>query len=117
MGPSFTAWKQFPDSQRGGVVEAPIGPGVYEVRLIANSEPVAFGYSKRVAQDLSRLRPNTTAPSWMRRLMRDAEGLTPSELEYRTCAAATLDEAKSIARGMLGRRQIQFMRRAHLAWA
>jgi hypothetical protein len=117
MAGSFTPWKQFPDPQRGGVIEAPIGPGVYEVRRIANGEPVAFGYSKKVAQDLLRLRPAPTAPSWMRRLMRGTAGLTPSELEYRTCAATTIGDAKSIARGMLGRRQIQFMRRAHLAWA
>jgi hypothetical protein len=117
MAGSWTPWKQFPDSQRGGVVEAPIGPGVYEVRRISNGELVAFGYSGKVAQDLSKLRPNTAAPSWMRRLTRNAADYAPTELEYRTCAAGTKGQAKALARGLLGRRQVNFMRRANLAWA
>ena len=117
MASFWTPWKQFPDSQRGGVVEAPIGPGVYEVRRISTGELVAFGYSGKVAQDLSRLRPNPASPSWMRRLTRHASDFAPSELEYRTCSAATKTQAKALARGLLGRRQVQFMRRANLAYA
>ena len=117
MASFWTPWKQFPDSQRGGVVEAPIGPGVYEVRCISTGELVAFGYSGKVAHELSRLRPNTTAPSWMRRLTRNAAEFAPSELEYRTCSAGTKSQAKALARGLLGRRQVQFMRRSHLAYA
>jgi hypothetical protein len=117
MAGSWTPWKQFPDSQRGGVVEAPIGPGVYEVRRIANGELVAFGYSAKVAQELTKLRPNQASPSWMRRLTRNASDFAPSELEYRTWSAGTKSQAKALARGLLGRRQVQFMRRANLAWA
>jgi len=114
MAGSFTPWKPFPDSQRGGVIEAPIGPGVYEVRRISNGELVAFGYSAKVAHDLSRLRPNSAAPSWMRRLVRHASDVAPNELEYRTSATGTKSQAKALARGLLGRRQIQFMRRGNL---
>jgi len=116
MAGPFTPWRPFPDPQRGGVIEAPIGPGVYEVRRIENGELVAFGYSAKVAEDLSRLRPSQAAPSWMRRLTRQASGYPPSELEYRTSATATKSQAKALARGLLGRRQIQFMRRGNLAF-
>jgi hypothetical protein len=117
MACNWTPWKAFPDAQRGGVIEAPVGPGVYEVRKIANGEMIAFGYSGKVAYELSRMRPSPAAPSWMRQLMRNAMQHSPSDLEYRTCPAATKDGAKAMARGLLGRRQAFFRRRLNLAWA
>jgi hypothetical protein len=117
MQSTWTPWKAFPDARRGGVIEAPIGPGVYEVRQITSGELVAFGFSGKVAQELSRLRPNPASPSWMRQLMRNAAEHAPTELEYRTCSAATKDEAKVMARSLLGRRQVFFRRRLSWAWA
>jgi hypothetical protein len=114
---NWTRWKPFPDAQRGGVIEAPIGPGVYEVRKIASGEMIAFGYSGKVAHELSRMRPSPAAPSWMRQLMHNAMQHSPRDLEYRTCPAAIKDGAKAMARGLLGRRQAFFRRRLNLAWA
>jgi hypothetical protein len=114
---TWTHWRPFSDPRRGGVTEAPSGPGVYEVRKIADGELVAFGYSGRVAQELSKLRPNPASPSWMRQSMRKLSEHAPSELEYRTCPAATKDEAKMMARSLLARRQVFFRRRLNPAWA
>jgi len=113
---TWTPWRPF-SNPLGGVRQARSGPGVYEVRKIADGEVVAFGYSGRVAHELAKLRPNPASPSWMRHSMRKLSELAPSELEYRICPAATKDEAKMMARSLLGRRQVFFRRRLNPAWA
>ena len=110
----WTNWKAFPDPRTGGQLEAPIGPGVYEVRDTSNGAMVAFGHSSSVAHDLAKLLPNP-APGLLGLLMRSR----PSEyrredLEYRTWAAATPAEARSNAERLRGRRDV-FMRR-RTAW-
>jgi hypothetical protein len=111
----WTPWRHFPDSVRGDLIQAPIGPGVYEVRRISNGEVVAFGPSASVARDLSAFRPQASRLPWARPFEREADAARPSEFEYRTCATATLQEAKDMARHLLGRREI-FLKR-HSAWA
>ena len=37
MVQSWSSWKRFPDVESGDNVEAPIGPGVYEVRQVVAS--------------------------------------------------------------------------------
>src|SRR5256885_191014 len=39
----WAAWKPFPISENGGHVDAPIGPGVYEVRHMGTGALGAFG--------------------------------------------------------------------------
>src|SRR5207302_855761 len=95
MVSGWAAWKPFPSSETGGHIDAPIGPGVFEVRHMATGELIAFGESARVAHDLTKLlRPS--AP-WNRLLGRKGVGHHPRDLEYRTCAAVSAYEAKIIA--------------------
>ena len=54
----WSSWKRFPDAQSGGTVEAPIGPGVYEVRHTMTGRVVAFGHAKNVASALTELKLN-----------------------------------------------------------
>ena len=109
----WASWKPFPVSENGGHIDAPIGPGVYEVRHMGTGELIAFDESAHMAHDLSKLlRP--TAP-WGRLLGRKGLVHRPSDLEYRTCAAATAYEAKIVAEQLRGRREA-FWRR-HTAWA
>jgi hypothetical protein len=89
---AWSSWKPFPDPRRGGSIEAPIGPGVYEVRRVANGDLVAFGHAGNVALALAALRK--PAPRF--RLFRSRD-LVAEELEYRTCPAHSADQAKAIA--------------------
>jgi hypothetical protein len=104
---AWTNWKPFPDPRSGAPIEAPIGPGVYEVRRISNGETVAFDHSANVARSL--LAVAAPAPRlWLfERPRADA-----SDLEYRTCAASTSMDAKSIAARMAGQRRLYWRQTA-----
>jgi hypothetical protein len=58
MVQTWSNWKRFPDAQSGEHVEAPIGPGVYEVRHTMTGRVVAFGHSANVANALADLKLN-----------------------------------------------------------
>ena len=91
-------------------MQAPIGPGVYEVRRISNGEVVAFEHTSNVARDLAAFRPRASRLPWARPFERSEEAVRASEFEYRTCSAATATEAKEMARHLLGRREIYLRR-------
>lgn len=113
---TWSGWKRFPDALTGGVVEAPIGPGVYEVRHASSGELIAFGHSGNVANAISELRvqrPNPIARLFGRR----PPASHPGDLEYRTCAAASRAEAKTAAHRLLGLRQNAWRRRLDGGWA
>ncbi len=52
---TWSNWKRFPNPERGGYVEAPIGAGLYEVRRISNGSLYDFNASGNVALALSSL--------------------------------------------------------------
>jgi hypothetical protein len=108
----WVAWKPFPNSQNGGHLDAPIGPGVYEVRHMGTGELVAFGDSRKVAHDLSKLLQ--PAAPWTRLLGRKGFDHQATDLEYRTCAATTAHEARNVADQLRGRREA-FWRRHNAA--
>jgi hypothetical protein len=108
---NWTGWKRFPNAQRGEHVEAPIGPGLYEVRQVSSGDLAAFAASPIVAYALSALRRAPSPRSWMS-LFKNKETSSSGELEYRTCAAATLSEAKMMAQCLLDRRQAYWRRSA-----
>ena len=58
MVQTWSNWRRFPDAQSGEHVEAPIGPGVYEVRHAMTGRVVAFGHSANVANALADLKLN-----------------------------------------------------------
>jgi hypothetical protein len=115
MAGFWTTWRRFPDSQQGELMQAPIGPGVYEVRRISNGEVVAFAAAASVSRDLSDFRPQGSRLPWARPFERGEAGAQASGFEYRTCGTASLQDAKEMARHMLGRREIYLKRR--YAWA
>jgi hypothetical protein len=113
MVSAWAAWKPFPNSENGEHIDAPIGPGVYEVRHTGTGELIAFGHAQSVARALGGIvrRP----ASWTRFFGRGAAAHRWSELEYRTWAAGSAYEAKIAAEQLRGRRQVYWRRRA--AWA
>jgi hypothetical protein len=96
---TWSEWKRYPRAGRGENIEAPISPGIYEVRFAGTGALHSFGAVDNVAQALSLLAVG--AKSWFGR--RDAAG-TP-ELEYRTCATSSRADARAAADRMIGRRE------------
>jgi hypothetical protein len=113
---TWTSWKRFPDAQSGDLVEAPIGPGVYEVRHTLTGRVVAFGHAANVAHALTQLKPNGGAGTLARLFRRQPSVSRVSDLEYRTCAAASRSEAKTTAQRLLGLRQTAWRRRVDMGW-
>jgi hypothetical protein len=96
---TWSEWKRYPRAGRGENIEAPISPGIYEVRFAGTGALHSFGAVDNVAQALSSL---TVAPkSWFGR--RDAAG--SPDLEYRTCATSSKSDARAAAERMIGRRE------------
>lgn len=96
---TWSEWKRYPRPGRGDNIEAPISPGIYEVRFAGTGALHSFGAVENVAQALAML---SIAPkSWFGR--RDAAAVP--DLEYRTCATSTKADAKAAAERMIGRRE------------
>jgi hypothetical protein len=114
---TWSSWKRFPDAQIGDHVEAPIGPGVYEVRHTMTGRVVAFGHAGNVANAISDLKLNGGASSIARLFRRQPLVSRVSDLEYRTCAATSRAEAKTTASRLAGLRQSAWRRRVDMGWA
>jgi hypothetical protein len=99
----WSSWKPFPEAGRGGHIEAPIGPGVYEVRRVGSGELVSFGHAASVAQALATMALRTRPRPWAALFGRGAKRAEP--LEYRVCSVDTTAAAKSFADGLRSRRQ------------
>jgi len=116
---NWTSWKSFPDARTGGALEAPIGPGVYEVRHTVSGRVVAFGSTSNVARTLSELRLNRHSTNKLTCIF-PKQPMAPRifDLEYRTCAASSRAEARDAARRLLGLKQVAWHKRltAALTW-
>src|SRR5882757_1612440 len=95
----WSDWKRYPSPAKGENIEAPISPGIYEVRFAGTGALHSFGAVDNVAQALSLL--PVASKSWFGR--REPRALP--ELEYRTCATSTKADAKTAAERMIGRRE------------
>jgi hypothetical protein len=107
---NWSSWKKFPNAERGEHVEAPIGPGIYEVRHISTGDLAAFDASGNVAHALSSLRRKK--PTWTKLFGISGRTSEGNDLEYRTCPASSVSEAKMMAQALLGRRQVYWRRSA-----
>ena len=96
---TWSEWKRYPRAGRGENIEAPITPGIYEVRYAGTGALHSFGAVDNVAQALSQLAVGSK--SWFSR--RDAAKVP--DLEYRTCATSSRADAKAAAERMIGRRE------------
>ena len=89
MAQTWSGWKRFPDAQIGDSVEAPIGPGVYEVRHTKTGQLMAFGHAANVANAIAELKFDGGVGAIARLFGKEPLVSRVSDLEYRTCAAAT----------------------------
>jgi len=105
---SWTSWKLYPNAARGESIQAPIGPGLFEVREAQSGAVFASGVSDNVAVELARLTQRSGGARWFSRRER-----TPlPDLEYRTYATASLADAKAAASVLFARREAFFGRAA-----
>jgi hypothetical protein len=96
---TWSEWKRYPRPGRGGNIEAPITPGLYEVRYAGTGALHSFEAVENVAQALALLAVGSK--SWFSR----REPAKLPDLEYRTCATSSRADAKAAAERMLGRRE------------
>ena len=96
---TWSEWKRYPRAGRGENIEAPITPGIYEVRFAGTGALHSFGAVDNVGQALSQL--TVGSKSWFGR----REPAVMADLEYRTCATSTKADAKTAAERMIGRRE------------
>jgi hypothetical protein len=114
---TWSSWKRFPDVNSGDHIEAPMGPGVYEVRHTMTGRVMAFGHAGNVAHAISELKVDGGVSPFARLFRREPLVSRVSDLEYRTCAAASRAEAKITAQRLMGLRQTAWRRRMDLGWA
>lgn len=100
MVDQWSSWKKFPEPQRGEHVDAPLGPGLYEVRRGTSGEVLAFGHSPNVAVTLAR---QTTPSFWER--WRGKMSIDVRDMEYRTMAATSPALARAHAANIERRRE------------
>ena len=95
----FTRFRPFPDPRKSEYLHAPLGPGVYDLRRISTKEQILFGIGGRCAQRMTSLLPqplgtgtrnNEAKRKYLLRHIKD--------IEYRTCACKTREEAADIER-------------------
>ncbi|MBV9561128.1 MAG: hypothetical protein JOY90_11810 [Bradyrhizobium sp.] len=96
---TWSEWKRYPRAGRGENLEAPISPGIYEVRIAGSGALYSFGAVDNVAHALALLPVGSR--TWFGR--RDPKRMP--DLEYRTCATSTKADAKAAAEHMIGRRE------------
>jgi hypothetical protein len=111
MVQTWSGWKRFPDAVSGEHVEAPIGPGVYEVRHTMTGRLVAFGHAGNVADAIAELKTDRGGNPIARLFRPQPLTARVSDLEYRTCAATSRAEAKTAAQRLMGLRQSAWRRR------
>lgn len=96
---TWSEWKRYPRAGRLENIEAPISPGIYEVRYAASGALYSFGAVDNIAQALALL--PVGSKSWFGR----REPSQMPDLEYRICATSSKADAKTAAERMIGRRE------------
>lgn len=100
MTTGWSDWKHYPRVARGETIEAPIGPGIFEVRHAASGALFAFD----AADSSFRRWPNSTPKSLVSWFGKRAPVNLPG-LEYRTLSTTTPANARIAAARMIDRRE------------
>jgi hypothetical protein len=112
----WTSWKTSADPSSGLPIDAPSGPGVFEVRHVATGAQIAFAVSADVAASLATL-IQPQASRLLSIFTRKKIAYRPVELEYRVCMAASIKEARAEEDRLNGLRRAYLHRRRASGWA
>ncbi len=97
--PNWSRFHPFPDPRKGGILHAPLGPGVYDLRRISTGKPILLGIGSRCAHRMTSLLPqpigtgtrnNSRKRKYLLRHLKD--------IEYRTRPCTSREEAADIER-------------------
>jgi hypothetical protein len=92
----WSEWRAFPDPRQGELLIAPYGPGLYELRHW-HGKLILFGSSAHVASRMSSLLPHPYGTGTRNNTTKRNYVLAHcDDIEYRTLATATVEEARSI---------------------
>ena len=116
MAVVWSDWKHFPDPHSGLAIDAPAGCGVFEVRHVATGAQIAFAVSANVTASLENLVQGPSS-GLLSIFTRYRISHRPADLEFRTCATASMSEARSEADRLNGLRRAYFQRRKASGWA
>lgn len=90
----WTRWRAFPDPTKGQYLNAPFGPGVYELRNVKANRKVLFGKGKHVARRLTSILPAPVGGGTRNNTGKRQYVLAHlSDIQYRTLACPTPEAA------------------------
>lgn len=93
---NWSRWLKFPDPRFGGYLNAPFGPGVYQLRNTNTNELVLFGRGKNLAYRMSSLLPNPLGGGTRKNEeKKEYVFRNLKDIEYRTKACSTKEDAVS----------------------
>ena len=101
MTTGWSDWKHYPRVTRGETIEAPIGPGIYEVRHAASGALFAFDAADSLVQALAKLSAPKSLVSWFGK----RAPVNLPDLEYRTFSTTTRANARIAQARMIDRRE------------
>ncbi|MFG0293948.1 MAG: hypothetical protein ACF8MJ_12455 [Phycisphaerales bacterium JB050] len=97
--PRWSRWRPFPHPRSRGVLHAPFGPGVYDLRHKSDKESVLFGIGSRCAQRMSSLVPKPWGCGTRNNSKkREYVACFINDIEYRTMACDTREQAAAVER-------------------
>lgn len=107
----WSDWKTFPNPEKKGYIFAPFGAGVYQVRNNITQEYILFGESKNLAYRMTSLLPRPLGAG-TRKASDKREYIIENlqDIEYRTTACDSKDEAKEIQKELRNLRIHKFNR-------
>jgi hypothetical protein len=96
----FTQYRPFPNPRKAEYLHAPFGPGLYDLRRVSTKKPVLFGIGGNCAKRMTSLLPSDKGGSGSRNNSRKRNYVARhrNDIEYRTCALRTKEEAAELER-------------------
>jgi cytochrome c2 len=104
----WSEWRSFPACHRGELLNAPVGPGLYELRHRHTGELLGFGHAANVAAALT----HHFSPNLWSRLLHKPAPEHHNHVEYRTMSASSLRHARDQAAAIAWRRNAFWSRAA-----